>query len=721
MGNAGSMRTADCRRHSGSTTIICLWPALACLIGLSVAAPALSQERSAAPPAFQPPPETRREEFADTLHSVLIPDPYRWLEDQESPETRAWIDAQNAYARSFLDSLPVRQRVKTRLEELVRVDRIAIPTARNGRYFFAMRKADQDLYVIYMREGVKGKDEVLIDPHAMSADKSVSVDMYDVSRDGKLLCYGVREGGQDEERIRLFDVEARADLADSLPKAVYLGVSLMPDKSGVYYSRYGPEGARVYYHAMGTDPAADVQVFGEGYGPDKGIGVGVSEDGRYLVAVVWHGSAGQKTEVHLQDLVVKGPFKVVVDDVDARFSPQMGGDKMFMVTDWNSPNGRVLCVDLKDPARESWKEIVPESKATIEGMSLAGGRLFVNYLDNVVSKVKVFEVDGKFVRDIALPSLGSVSGMAGQWSSDEAFYLFTSFHVPTTIYRYEIEKGNQEVWAELNVPVDTDKLEVKQVWYTSKDGTKVPMFLVYKKGVELDGDNPTVLTGYGGFNTSMTPYFSSMQVTWAEMGGVTAVPNLRGGGEFGEEWHRAGMFEKKQNVFDDFIAAAEWLIANNYTNSSRLAISGGSNGGLLVGAAMVQRPDLFEAVVCTYPLLDMLRYHKFLMGQFWVSEYGSADDPEQFGYIRAYSPYHNVKKGVEYPATLFITGDSDTRVAPLHARKMAALLQAESGSQEPVLLLYDTKLGHSGGRPISKLIEDVADEMSFACWQLGVE
>ena len=721
MGKADSMRTVDCGRRSGSVSVLCLWLALVCLAGLSIAGPAPAQEQGRVATSYAAPPETRREDFRDTLHSVVIPDPYRWLEDQESPDTRAWIDAQNAYAHSFLDPLPIRDRLRKRLTELVRTDRITVPTARNGRYFFTMRKADQDLYVIYMRDGLKGKDKILIDPHAMSADKSVSVDLYDVSQDGKLVCYSVREGGQDEERIRFFDADAGTDVADSLPKAVYLAVSLTPDKSGVYYARYTAEGARVYYHAMGTDPAGDTQIFGEGYGPDKGIGVGVSEDGRYLLAVVWHGSAGQKTEVYFQDLAAKGPFQTVVNDTDARFSPQVGGDYIFMETDWNSPNGRVLRVDIKNPARENWKEIVPEGDATIEGTSLAGGRLFVNYLDNVVSKVKVFEQDGKPVREIAFPTLGSVSGMGGQWASNEAFYLFTSFHVPNTIYRYDVRKGSQEVWARLNVPVDTDKLEVKQVWYTSKDGTKVPMFLVHKKGLELDGNNPTILTGYGGFNTNMTPYFSSVNVVWAEMGGVTAIPNLRGGGEFGEAWHKAGMFEQKQNVFDDFIAAAEWLIANKYTTSSRLAISGGSNGGLLVGAALVQRPELFRAVVCTYPLLDMLRYHKFLLGQFWVSEYGSADDPEQFGYIYAYSPYHNVKNGAKYPATLFITGDSDTRVAPLHARKMTALLQAESGSEEPVLLIYDTKLGHSGGRPVGKLIEDIADEMSFECWQLGVK
>jgi prolyl oligopeptidase len=695
--------------------------ASALLFSLLFVGPALPQAPSDETLSYQSPPETRKDDVVDTLHAVLVPDPYRWLEEQEGPDTRAWIDAQNKYAHSFLDRLTIRDRIRARLTELMRIDRIGSPIARNGRYFFSKRRADQDLFVIYMREGAGGKDEVLIDPHVLSEDKSVSVDLYEVSQDGKLLGYGVREGGQDEERIKFFDVDRRVEIADSLPKAVYMGVSLTPDKSGLFYSRYSAEGCRVYYHSMGTDPAGDKQIFGEGYTPDKGISAGVSEDGRYLLAAVWHGSAGQKTEVYCRELAANDSLQTIVNDLDARFEPQIGGDQLFMVTNWDAPKGRVLRVDLKNAGRENWKEIVPEGSSAIEGMSLAGGRLFVNYLENVVSKVKVFEPDGRFVREITFPTLGTAGGMRGQWASDEAFYSFTSFHVPSTIYRYDVKKGSQDVWAKLNVPVDTDELDVKQVWYSSKDGTKIPMFLVYKKGIKLDGNNPTVLTGYGGFNTSMTPYFSSVLVMWAELGAVAAIPNLRGGGEFGEEWHRAGMFGKKQNVFDDFIAAAEWLIDNKYTNSSRLAISGGSNGGLLVGAALVQRPDLFKAVVCTNPLLDMLRYHKFLMGQFWVSEYGSADDPQQFKYLLAYSPYQNVKKGGKYPATLFITGDSDTRVAPLHARKMTAMLQAESGSKEPILLIYDTKLGHSGGRPLGRLIEDETDEMGFVCWQLGIK
>ncbi|HID94090.1 MAG TPA: S9 family peptidase [bacterium (Candidatus Stahlbacteria)] len=667
------------------------------------------------------PPKTRTDNVKEILHGVEIVDPYRWLEDQESPETRAWIDAQNEYAHSFIDSLPGRKQLKQRITELMKIDRISMPVERNGRYFLSKRAADQELYVIYMREGLDGEDEVLIDPHPMSPDHTTSVNLLNVSKDGTVIAYGIREGGEDEVTVKLFDVDRRTDLKDELPKGRYFGISIVPDKSGLYYSRHTAEGSRIYYHAMGSDPDADVELFGEGYGPDKGISASISEDGHYLIIVVWHGSAAEKTEVYVQDLIKKGPIVPIVNDIDARFEPGIAGDKLFMQTNWKAPNGRILVVDLNKPAREHWREVIPESDAVIRGFSLAGGKVFVNYLENVVSKVKVFEPDGKFVRDISFPTLGTVSGVRGRWESDESFFVFTSFHVPTTIYRYEVSTGKQEVWAQLKVPVKTDIFEVKQIWYESKDGTEVPMFIVHSKDIKLDGSNPTLLTGYGGFNISLTPYFSATAVLWVENGGVFAMPNLRGGGEFGEEWHRAGMLENKQNVFDDFIAAAEWLIENNYTNPSKLAISGGSNGGLLVGAALTQRPDLFQAVVCAYPLLDMIRYHKFLVAKFWVSEYGSAEAPDQFKYLYAYSPYHNVKEGTEYPAVLFITGDADTRVAPLHARKMTALLQSATASDRPVLLLYDTKSGHSGGRPLSKQIEDETDEMSFLFWQLGMK
>jgi len=480
------------------------------------------------------------------------------------------------------------------------------------------------------------------------------------------------------------------------------------------------EGPRVRYHAMGTDAAKDTDIFGKGYGPEKIIYCALTEDGRYLAIVVLHGSSADRTEIYLQDLSKPGPLVTVVNDIEARFIPAVAGDKLLLQTNWKAPKGRVLSVALSDPRQENWKELIPESDAAIDNVEVAAGRIYVTYTRNVASQVKMFAADGKPLGEMALPAIGSIGGISGRWKSKEIFYSFTSFVIPNTIYRLAVGAAKPTVWAKLNVPIQSENFEVKQVWCTSKDGTKVPMFVLHKKGLKLDGTNPALLTGYGGFAASLTPSFSSRAVLWAERGGVYAVANMRGGGEFGEEWHKAGMKEKKQNVFDDFYAAAEWLVQNKYTSSAKLAISGGSNGGLLVGASMTQRPELFGAVVCSYPLLDMVRYHKFLVARFWVPEYGSSEDAAQFQYIRAYSPYQNVKPGTKFPAVLFITGDGDTRVDPLHARKMAALVQAANGGDRPVLLHYDTKAGHSGGRPVSKIIEDTTDELSFLFWQLGV-
>jgi len=669
---------------------------------------------------MQGPPPTPVGSVIDTLHGVVIPDPYRWLEDQEAPETREWIAAQNEYTVSLLGNVPGRERLEGRLTELLEVDAIGTPTARDGHYFFSKRLAGQDLFVIYKREGLDGEDEVLIDPHGWSEDHSISANMLGVSEDGTILIYGVRQGGEDEIEVRFMDVETREDLTDRLPKGRYFGISLKPDNSGFFYTRFTMAGSRVYYHEMGTDMESDQLIFGEGYGPDKIIGSGLSDDGRFLGIIVLHGSAGSKTELYYKDVEADGPVQTIVNDVDARFFPNVAGDQLVIQTNWQAPNGRVLVAHRDNPAIENWVEIIPESEAVIRGVALAGGKIFVNYLQNVQSRVEIFDIEGNDLGDISFPTIGSVGGVSGRWDKDEAFFSFSSFHIPTTIYRYDVATGERSEWASLDVPIDADAIEVKQVWYASKDGTRVPMFLVHEKGLELNGQNPVYLTGYGGFDVSRTPRFSSTAIVAVENGMVYALPNLRGGGEFGEKWHEAGMFENKQNVFDDFIAAAEWLIDNGYTNPSKLAIAGGSNGGLLVGAAMTQRPDLFGAVICSYPLLDMVRYHKFLVARFWVSEYGSAEDPEQFEYIYEYSPYHNVEQGVEYPAVLFITGDADTRVAPLHARKMAALMQASTGSANPVLLKYDTKSGHSGGTPVSKQVEDAADTFSFLMWQLGM-
>jgi len=438
-----------------------------------------------------------------------------------------------------------------------------------------------------------------------------------------------------------------------------------------------------------------------------------------MIGVI-HGSSADKSEIYLHEVAKPGSLVTVTKDLPARTQAEIAGDKIYLQTNWKAPKGRVMVADVGKPGSENWKEIIPESDVPIEDVALVGGKILVTYLRNVNTQIRIFDAAGKHLRDLALPALGSANINGGRWTSNEMFYSFDSFHLPNTTYRYDLATNTQEVWARQNVPFDSEKYEVKQVWYASKDGTKIPMFVVHKKGLKLDGSNPTLLTGYGGFNLSETAGFSVRAALWIERGGVYALPNLRGGGEFGEEWHKAGMREKKQNVFDDFIGAGEWLIANKYTRPDKLAIRGGSNGGLLVGAMMTQRPDLFGAVVCGYPLLDMVRFHKFLVARWWVPEYGSADDPEQFKYIRAYSPYHNVKAGTKYPATLFLTGDSDTRVDPLHARKMTALVQAANASDKPIILLYDTKAGHSsGGKPISLQVADLVDEVSFLFWQLG--
>jgi len=667
------------------------------------------------------PPPTHRDEVKEVLHGVEIADPYRWLENQKSPETRAWIEAENAYTRSRLRSLPGREQIAQQLSALMKIETISTPIERNGRYFFSKRLAGQDLFVIYVRKCPKGPDEVLIDPHPMSKDHSTSVSLEDVVRDGTLVAYGVRRGGEDETTIKLLDVDTRKSLPDELPRAYYFGASIKLDKSGIYYSRRTPQGPRVFYHAMGTDTQRDVELFGKGYGPEVIINSNLSDDGRYLVIHVAYGSAADKTEIYYQDLALQTPIQTVVNDISARFYGSVGGNHLFVHTNWKAPNGRILAVDLNQPSRDHWREVIPQTDSVIDNLSVAAGKLFVNYLDKVVAHLEVFSAQGRRLTELAFPALGTVSDVTGRWDGHEVFFAFSSFHIPTTIYRYEVSQGSQDVWARLNVPIDSDKFELQQVWYESKDKTKIPVFILCKKGLKLDGTNPTLLTGYGGFDVSLTPSFSATAALWAEEGGVFAVPNLRGGGEFGEAWHKAGMLERKQNVFDDFLSAAEWLIAKGYTQPSKLVISGASNGGLLVGAAFTQRPDLFQAVVCRYPLLDMLRYQDFLVARFWVPEYGSSEDAQQFKYLYAYSPYQNVRRGTKYPAVLFVSGDGDTRVDPLHARKMAAMLQWATGSNRPVLLDYDTQSGHSGGRPLSKQIEELTDEMSFLFWQVGVD
>ena len=668
-----------------------------------------------------PPPPTEVREVVDTLHGVEIADPYRWLEDQDASETRAWIDVQNAYTDGLLGGLPGRDALRERAAAVLERDTIGLPNERGGRYFFSLRRADQDLSVLYWRDGLDGADQVLIDPHPMSPDHTTSVELRDLSDDGTTAVYAVREGGVDEVAIHVRDVDTGEDLADALPPARYGSALLAPDGSGLYYERYGDVTPRVMFHAFGSPMAEDAQLFGEGYERHHIPVTAISDDGRWMAVHVIEGSSGP-TEIHIKDFANDTPFVTAIADGVSESWGGFAGDQFVIVTNLEAPNKRVVVADPSNPAVDHWREVIPEREGVVvqEARPL-GGKLAVLYLQDVQPRVAIHEMDGAHVRDLAFDTAGSVGGGAGRWMSDEAFFTFQTFHVPRTIYRYDIATGEQSVWAAPEAPVDPAAYEVTQQWFHSKDGTRVPMFVVAPPGVALDGGNPTLLTGYGGFNNAMTPLFSALATTWLESGGVFALANIRGGSEFGEAWHEAGMLANKQNVYDDFIAAAEHLIAEGYTSSERLAIRGGSNGGLLVGAVANQRPDLFGAVVCTYPLLDMIRYHQFLVASFWIPEYGSSDDPEQFEWLRAYSPYHNVIDGGDYPATLYLSGDGDTRVAPLHARKMAALMQAKNGSNNPILLRYHTQAGHSGGQPVSQQIDEMVDTISFLLWQVGRE
>jgi prolyl oligopeptidase len=665
------------------------------------------------------PPATKTVPVTESLHGVKITDPYRWLEDQNSPATRAWIEAQMRYTEATLGKVPERDRLLHRLGELLKVDAMNNPPlVRNRRYFIEKRRAAENQYVLYVRQGAAGPDAVLVDPNPLSADHTTSLELMDVSRDGKLIAYGLRQGGQDETRIAFRNVDTRQDLADALPAALHFSVAIKPDRSGAYYIKRTEKGPRLFYHAMGSGPDHDRVVFGEQFGPTQLGECDISSNGRWLFCQILTGSAADKVEVYAQDLTSGGPMTAVVTGLDARFQPDVAGDRMYLLTNWKAPNGRILSVDLTHPARDNWKEVVAERKSVLSNFSVAGGKLAAIWLEDVHSHVEIFEPDGKPLREVKLPSLGVVDSVNGGWESDEAFYTFSSIGQPKTVYRYSMSSGSQSIWFQQKVPFDPSSIDVKQVWYNSKDGTRVPMFIANRKGIKLDGSNPVLLTGYGGFNVAETPSASNFSLAWIDRGGVYALANLRGGGEFGEAWHTAGMLEKKQNVFDDFIAAAEYLIKQGYTRPERLAIRGGSNGGLLVGAAITQRPELFRAVICNFPLLDMVRYDQFKVAKFWVPEYGTAQNPDQFKFIYKYSPYQHVEKGTKYPAVLLVSGDFDTRVDPLHARKMAALLQASTASGRPVLLRYDTKSGHSGGLPLDRQIEDLSDEMSFLVWQL---
>jgi prolyl oligopeptidase len=649
---------------------------------------------------------------------MKVTDDYRWLEDAQSPETRAYITAENAYTQQYLDQVKLLPQVRTEMAALLKVDQTSVPIRRGDRLFFTRRLAEENQGSIYMRVGLHGKDERLIDGTKMSADGNTSVNLFGASEDGSVLIYGVRVGGADEAVIHFFDVSQRKDWADVLPLARYSGLRMSLDKKIVYYSRYYPhDGSRVFSHVFGAGDN-DTMLLGKSYRDEKlgeidYIGVQMTENGHYLLMSISRGVPAKRMDLLLKDLRVKdSPIVPLVYGYESRFHALVVGDTFYIDTDMDAPNHRILKAEM-GAKPEAWKTVISEGKDPLEQVSIVGNKFFVLRLKDVNSELTIYTLDGKQTGKIDFPGIGAGSGLSGRPQDKDGFYTFESIIQPPTIFHYDIGSGKSEIFYQLKEPFDTSRYELKQVFFSSKDGTRVPMFIAGKKGLKRDGSERLLMTGYGGFAVSMMPDWNPEYAWWMEQGGWFAMPNLRGGNEYGETWHKAGMFEKKQNVFDDWYAAAEYLIKEKYTSTEHFAIRGRSNGGLLMGAAMTQRPDLFGAIWCGYPLLDMLRYQKFLVGRTWTTEYGSAENASDFSYIYKYSPYQHVVSGKKYPAIMFFTGDADTRVDPMNARKMTPLMQAASASGRPVLLHYSLKGGHSTGVSRTQLVEDYADEMGF--------
>ena len=672
----------------------------------------------------------------ETINGHKIADPYRWLEDASSAESQEYVRQELAYTRSLLDPLPGRDQIHQRLTQLLSIGTIGTPQIAGPFFFYTRREGTQNQPVLLVREGIHGKDRTLVDANQMAADGTVALDWWFPSDDGKYVAYGTSPSGSEISTLRVIETGSGKLLSDTIENTRIAQVAWKKDNSGFYYGRNPKKGdvpkgdeayyLHIFYHALGADPAKDPLIWGEGRSKEQILVSQLpDDDDRWLLLTSFEGSSG-KSELFLQNLKAATPPVELTSGKDFIYNGEIFRGKLYITTNEDAPHFHLFVVDAANPRRANWKEIIPATDAILQGTSIVDGKILAQYEKNASSQLKLFDLDGKPLGDVELPGIGTIAGLGGKWDRKEAFFGFQSFTVPPSVYQVDLASRKTSLWDKVDTPgIDPSAYEVRQLWYTSKDGTKVPMFVFHKKGLDLNGKNPTLLTGYGGFNVSLTPSFVGARYLWLEHGGVFAVANLRGGAEFGEDWHRAGMLDKKQNVFDDFIAAAEFLISEKFTDKDHLAIQGGSNGGLLVGAALTQRPDLFRAVVCQVPLLDMLRYQNFLIAKFWVPEYGSAEDPKQFNWLYAYSPYHHVKPGTQYPAIMFMTADSDSRVDPMHAKKMAALMQAQAANgqsrERPILLRIDTKAGHGQGKPITKQIEDQTDVYSFLFWQLGVK
>lgn len=684
-------------------------------------------------------PASKTVDQVDEVHGVKIADPFRWLEDVDSADTKAWVGAQNKVTFDFLKNLPKRDAIKQRLQELLNFPRYSLPGKTGGRYFYTYNSGLQNQSPLFVKDSLTAEGRLVIDPNTMSKDGTVALSSIAPSEDGKWVGYGIARAGSDWNEFRVRDLATGQDTEDVINWVKFSGFSWTKDSSGFFYSRY-PEPRRegnqvfsdlsnqkIYFHRIGTKQADDLLVYERPDQPKWGLGGGVTEDGRYLLINVSEGTDPRNRLYYLdlQDAMkpkVQGEVVRLIDVLEASYNViGNDGSTLFLLTDLDAPRNKVIAIDLKNPDRANWKTLVPESKDVISSASYIGGKFVVNYMQDAKSVLAVFAKDGASLGNIALPGIGNVAGISGREDESEMFFSFTSFTYPTTNFRADLATGKVEVFQAPKVAFDPSVYETKQIFYTSKDGTKVPMFITHRKGIKLDGSHPTLLYAYGGFNISMLPSFSTSNLAWMELGGIYAVANLRGGGEYGREWHLAGTKLKKQNVFDDFIAAGDYLVAQHYTSHDKLVISGGSNGGLLIGAVVNQRPDLAKVAFPAVGVMDMTRFQKFTIGWAWASDYGSVDDSaEMAAYLKGYSPVHNVKPGVRYPAIMVTTGDHDDRVHPGHSFKYAAALQAaNSANPLPMFIRIETNAGHGAGKPISKQIEETADKFAFALYYTG--
>ena len=677
-------------------------------------------------------PKAKKVNQVDNYHGTTVADPYRWLEDPDSTETKAWVDAQNKLTANYLRTIPQRTQIKQRLTKLWNYEKYSAPFTQGGKYFYYKNDGLQNQSLLYVAKSATDTGKVLLDPNKFSADGTTSLAGLSISNDGKMLAYGISVGGSDWREWRFMNIETGKRMKDVLKNIKFSGVSWAKDGEGVYYSRYPKPNEKtklkdavfnqkMYFHKIGQTQKRDKLIYERPDNKKLSVGGGETEDGRWLIVNVSDGTI-RKWKVYYKDLLNKNSKLTPLEDKFGKLS-MVGniGATFFFRTDRDAPMGKVMSVNVLG-GQKVWRDVIPEAKETLRGVTLLNNQFVLNYLKDAYTQIKIHDISGRFVRDVNLPGIGSAGGFGGKRYDKETFYSYSSYNTPPTIYRYNMETGQSSIFRRAKVDFDPNDYEVKQVFYESKDGTKVPMFIVHKKGITLDGSNPTLLYGYGGFNISMRPGFSVSRLAWMEMGGVYAVANLRGGGEYGEKWHKAGTKLQKQNVFDDFIAAAEYLKDKKYTSKKRLALRGGSNGGLLVGAVMTQRPDLFQVALPAVGVLDMLRYHTFTAGAGWAYDYGTSEQSkEMFEYIKAYSPLHNVKAGVEYPATMVTTGDHDDRVVPSHSFKFAAELQAKQAGNNPTLIRIETNAGHGAGTPTSKVIDLYADMFGFTLYNMGVK